>query len=146
MGGLGTVLTALCSPPRPTVVSRTTTINYIVQENIPAMYVTGVQVPIGAVASGQEGELHSQFKPNLFLPLHSERSLIHTALHQTGPRPIMYRSKRNSSSNVRPKFATTTKFLFRRILFDSDDDLDIKGYTMSGLFRRCRDELPNNGS
>ena len=118
----------------------------MIQDNIPAMYVTGVRVRIGAVARGQEDELHSQFKPNLLLPLQLERPPIHTALHQTGPRPIMYRSKRNSSSNVRPKFATTTKFLFRRILFDSDDDLDIKGYTMSGLFRRCRDELPNNGS
>ena len=54
------------------------------------MYVTGVQVPIGAVASGQEGELHSQFKPNLLLPLQLERPPIHTALHQTGPRPIMF--------------------------------------------------------
>ena len=66
-------LTALCARPRPAVVSRTTTINYIIQENIPAMYVTSVRVRIGVVARGQEGELHTQ--------------LGATAPHQTAPYP-----------------------------------------------------------
>ena len=66
-------LTALCARPRPAVVSRTTTINYIIQENIPAMYVAGMRVRIGAVAHGQEGELHTQFGA--------------TTPHQTAPSP-----------------------------------------------------------
>ena len=66
-------LTALCAPPRPAVVSRTTTINCIIHENIPAMYVTGVRVRIGAVPCGQEGELHTQFGA--------------TTPHQTAPYP-----------------------------------------------------------
>ena len=35
--------------------------NYIIQEYIPAMYATSVRVSIGVVASGQEGELNTQF-------------------------------------------------------------------------------------
>ena len=54
-------LTALCARPRPTVVSRTTTINYIIQENIATIYATSMRVRIRAVASGQDGELHAQF-------------------------------------------------------------------------------------
>ena len=46
--------------PRPTVVSRTTSMNYVIQENVSAMYATSLRVRIRAVASGQDGELHSQ--------------------------------------------------------------------------------------
>ena len=55
------IQTALRTPPRPTMVSRTTTINNLIQENIPAMHSTSARVRIRAVASGQDAQLQSQW-------------------------------------------------------------------------------------